>query len=249
MIRGVILDYGSTLIAFEGNLEEARGRAHQALWESLRGEGLDLREEKFLRRFERKYDAYDRRRMIDHKETTAYTVLRETLREEKVAPQPEEKLRRALRAMYEIYESHWKPYPESIPAIEKIRAAGLRLAMCSNAGDADNVRRMLASHKLESYFDPVVISAAIGVRKPDPRVFQKILNAWKIPASEIVMVGDQLGADILGGKQVGMRTIWLTTEENSPANKKLRGKVLPDAQVKDIGEAAALILHWKEQGS
>jgi predicted HAD superfamily phosphohydrolase YqeG len=64
---------------------------------------------------------------------------------------------------------------------------------------------------------------------------------------EIVMVGDQLGADILGGKQIGMRTIWLTTEENAPANQKLRGRLTADAQVKTIGEAAALLVHWKDQ--
>ena len=156
-------------------------------------------------------------------------------------------MRRALRSMYEVFEAHWKLFPESIPALEKIRAAGLRMAMLSNASDEENVRQMLDNHKLECYFDPVIISAAIGIRKPDRHAFQPILDAWGIPAAEIVMVGDQLGADILGGKQAGMRTIWLTTEENAPANQKLRGKLSADAQVKTIGEAAALLVHWKDQ--
>jgi putative hydrolase of the HAD superfamily len=247
MIRGVILDYGSTLITFDGDLTEVRARAHQALLAALRGGGLAVREEAFLNRFARKYEAYNRKRTIDHKETTAFTVLSAVVCEEGFPPQPASKLRRALQAMFEVYESHWKLFSVSLPALKKIRASGLRMALLSNASDEDNVRRMLHSHGLESFFDPVVISAAIGIRKPDPRAFQPILEDWEIPAREIVMVGDQLGADILGGKRLGMRTIWLTTEENATANRMLRGKVSADAQVKTVGDAAALLLHWKKQ--
>lgn len=249
MIRGVILDYGSTLITFEGDVAEVRGRAHRALFDLLHSEGLPLREPSFLDRLARKFDENDRKRAVDHVEPTALAVLVAVVHEEGLPPQPVERLRKALRVMYEVYESHWRLFPDSQEALEKIRATGLRMAMLSNASDEDNVRRMLAGHQLESFFDPVVISAAIGIRKPDPRAFQPILAAWKIPAHEIVMVGDQLGADILGGKKLGMRTIWLTTEENSPPNKPFRRKVSADAQVKTIGDAAALLVHWKEEGS
>jgi putative hydrolase of the HAD superfamily len=247
MIRGVVLDYGSTLITFDGEVAEVRARAHRALLDTLRGEGLDLREGSFLKRLARKFEAYDRKRAVDHKETTAFTVLDAVLCAEGFPPQPADRIRRALRSMYEVYEARWKLFPDSLPALKKFRATGLLTGMVSNASDEENVRRMLDNHKLERYFDPVVISAAIGIRKPDPRAFQPILEAWEIPAGEIVMVGDQLGADILGGKQLGMRTIWLTTEEDAPANRALRGKVSPDAQVNTIGDAAALLLHWRKQ--
>lgn len=247
MIRGVILDYGSTLITFDGDVAEVRGRAHRALLDALRSEGLALREPSFLDRLARKFDENDRKRAVDHLEATALAVLVAALHEEGLPPQPVERLRDALRAMYTVYESHWKLFPDSLAALERIRATGMRMAMLSNASDEDNVRRMLAGHKLESFFDPVVISAVIGIRKPDPRAFQPVLAAWKIPAREIVMVGDQLGADILGAKKLGMRTIWITTEENSPSNKPFRRKVSADAQVKTIGDAAALLIHWKDE--
>jgi len=249
MIRGVILDYGSTLITFDGDIAEVRGRAHRALREALRRDGVALREPSFRDRLARKFDEYDRKRAVDHLETTAFAVLVATVQEEGLPPQPVEVLRSALRSMYEVYEAHWKLFPETPAALEKIRATGLRMAMLSNASDDDNVRRMLAGHRLESFFDPVVVSAAIGIRKPDQRAFQPILAAWEIPARQIVMVGDQLGADILGAKKLGMRTIWLTTEEGSPSNRPFRRKVSPDAQVKTIGEAAALLVHWKNQAA
>jgi putative hydrolase of the HAD superfamily len=245
MIRGVIFDYGSTLITFEGDWTEVRAQAHRALLETFRREGLEPREPQFLDRLARTFDEYDRKRRADHAETTATCVLVETLQAEGIPPQPLSRIQRALRAMYAVYESHWKLFPQTHAALRKIRALGLRLAMLSNASDEDNVRRMLAGHRLEKYFDPIVISAAIGIRKPDARAFQPILKAWGVPAREIVMVGDQLGMDILGAKNLGMRTIWLCTEENSPSNKPFLGKVSADAQVKTIGEVAAILAHWK----
>ncbi|MBN1438111.1 MAG: HAD family hydrolase [Anaerolineales bacterium] len=247
MIHGAILDYGSTLITFDGDVAEVRGRAHRAMLERLRREGLPLREASFLNRFARKFDEYDRKRNADHREPTAFAVLAAVLEAEGHPAQPADRIRRALRAMYEVYESHWKLFPDTLPALERIRASGLRLAMLSNASDEENVRTMLEGHGLKSFFDPVVISAAIGIRKPDPRAFWPILAAWKIPASELVMVGDQLGKDVRGGLGLGMRTIWLTTEKDSSTNKPLRRKVVPDAQVKTIGEAAALLVHWRGQ--
>lgn len=249
MIRGVILDYGSTLITFDGDIAEVRGRAHQALFETLRRDGVALHEPSFRKRFARKFDEYGRKRAVDHVETTGISVLVATIQEEGLPPLPVDALRRALRSMYEVYESHWKLFPDALAALEKIRSTGLRMAMLSNASDEDNVRRMLEGHGLESFFDPVIISAAIGIRKPDKRAFQPILAAWGIPAPEIVMIGDQLESDILGGKNLGMKTIWLCTEENTPSNRQFRRKVLPDAQVKTIGDAAALLVHWKEQAA
>jgi HAD superfamily hydrolase (TIGR01662 family) len=244
-LRGVIFDYGSTLITFEGDLAEVRALAHHALYNVLRKDGVELRESSFLDRLARKFDENDRQRLVDHIESTATAVLVETFRAEGVPPQPLERIQRALRAMYAVYESHWKLFPETHAALRKVRALGLRMAMLSNSADADNVRRMLAGHRLENYFDPVVVSAAIGVRKPDERAFQPVLKSWGIPAREIAMVGDQLGMDILGAKALGMRTIWLCTEEQSPTNRPFLGKVSADAQVKTIGEVAAILAHWK----
>jgi HAD superfamily hydrolase (TIGR01509 family) len=244
MLRGVIVDYGSTLITFAGDVAEVRGRAHRALLAELQGEGLALRPRRFLPRLARKFDEYDRKRAGDNLEPTSLAVLAAVLQEEKIPPQPDVLLRRALQAMYEVYEVHWQLFPDAIPALEKIRARGMRLAMLSNAADEANVRRMLAGHRLTAYFDPLVISAEIGVRKPDARAFQPILAAWAIPAGDIVMIGDQLGADILGAQQLGLRTIWLRTEENAPANRSLLGKVAADAQVRTFGDAAALVEHW-----
>jgi HAD superfamily hydrolase (TIGR01549 family) len=247
MIRGVIFDYGSTLITFDGDMREIRPRAHRALVEFLQGEGVTVRQPQFLERFARKIDAADTRRLANYLETTSAELLIDTLREEGFPPQPPERIRRALRAMYAVFEKHWKLYPDTQAALRKIKALKLRMALLSNASDEANVLQMLKNHRLHAVFKPVVISAAIGVRKPDARAFHPILNAWKLKPASLVMVGDQLGMDILGAQELGIRTLWIRSEEDSPTNRPFLGKVLPDAQVRTIGEAAAVIAHWKKK--
>jgi putative hydrolase of the HAD superfamily len=248
MIRGVIFDYGSTLIYFKGDFKEVRPKAHQALVQALIAEGIALRGEQFLERFTRKIDEADSRRVVDYKETTTFEVLVATLREEGFPPQPPDRLQKALRAMYLVYEKKWRLFPDTHEALRKVRLLKLRMALVSNASDAANVHQMLKNHRLDKIFRPVVISAAIGVRKPDPRAFQPVLEAWKCAPEKIVMVGDQLGMDILGAQKLGMRTIWIRSEEDSSFNREFLGKVIPDVQVGTIGEAAAILAHWKKKG-
>lgn len=63
---------------------------------------------------------------------------------------------------------------------------------------------------LLDYFDPnhIAISADLGVRKPASAIFLHSLNALKVPPEEAAMVGDSLGADIVGARQLNMFAIW-----------------------------------------
>jgi HAD superfamily hydrolase (TIGR01549 family) len=63
---------------------------------------------------------------------------------------------------------------------------------------------------LLKFFDPrhIAISADLGIRKPNPAIFLHTLTALNIPPTEAVMVGDSLKADIVGGKMLGIFTIW-----------------------------------------
>ncbi len=63
---------------------------------------------------------------------------------------------------------------------------------------------------LHHYFDlrTIAVSADLGVRKPDPAIFNHALNALKVAPEEAVMVGDSLSADIIGAQGLGIFAIW-----------------------------------------
>ena len=51
----------------------------------------------------------------------------------------------------------------------------------------------------------------LQVRKPDSRIFEAALDGLRLPASEVVHIGDDVVADVAGAKAVGMRAIWFNT--------------------------------------
>ncbi|WP_338152459.1 HAD family hydrolase [Indiicoccus explosivorum] len=61
---------------------------------------------------------------------------------------------------------------------------------------------------IEDFFDVILISEREGLRKPDPRIFNKALDAIGAEPKETIFVGDHPMNDIAAAKAVGMRTIW-----------------------------------------
>jgi putative hydrolase of the HAD superfamily len=111
-----------------------------------------------------------------------------------------------------------------------------RLALVTN-GAPDVQREKLSHTSLARSFEVTVISAELGVGKPDPRIFEAALVALAIPPDEAVMVGDSLARDVAGAHAAGLRAIWI--------DRGIREKVpaplpVPEARVtalKEVGSA------------
>jgi len=101
----------------------------------------------------------------------------------------------------------WRPAAGAAGVLARLRAAGLRVGLCSNTAWHSYVLHLLALHRLERDLDPVVTSAAVGWRKPDRRAFLPLLRAWGLPAAEVVVVGDDLRCAVAGAAALGMATV------------------------------------------
>ncbi|CAL2076436.1 YjjG family noncanonical pyrimidine nucleotidase [Tenacibaculum sp. 190524A02b] len=68
---------------------------------------------------------------------------------------------------------------------------------------------------IANYFNIVVTSESVGVKKPNPRVFEYALTEAKAQPEESIMIGDSYEADIMGALNMGMLAIHLTEEKSS----------------------------------
>lgn len=68
--------------------------------------------------------------------------------------------------------------------------------------------RKLHNSKLLPFFDQVITSEKVGVKKPNPVIFKYALELTGAGAHESVMIGDNFEADILGAMNVGMQAIF-----------------------------------------
>jgi len=241
-LRGVIFDFGSTLIRFRGDWDEvlSRGRRDMAAW--LKQAGYPVELEAFSQSVQQAFETSFRDRHHDHRERASRQILRDVLAQVGLPSVPEDDLRQALRRLYAPSEACWSPVPGVHDALSALERRGLRLGLLSNASDVDNVERLLESARLPVVFDPVVISAAAGVRKPTPSLFEGILRQWWIEPTEAVMVGDLLGEDILGAQRVGMHQVWVRADADAAFNAEFQDKVFPEWTVDTVVDLPGLLL-------
>jgi len=115
-------------------------------------------------------------------------------------------------AVAELYEHFaraeaWRVYDDVGPALERLEAAGLRLAVTSNWDE--RLPRVLAALGLADRFATLVVSAEIGVEKPHPRIFAATAERLALDAGEILHVGDRWLEDVEGASAAGMPALWL----------------------------------------
>lgn len=67
--------------------------------------------------------------------------------------------------------------------------------------------KKMKNSKIYHYFDKVITSESVGVKKPNPRVFNYALELAKAPKEHSIMIGDNLEADVQGAIDVGMKAI------------------------------------------
>ena len=72
-----------------------------------------------------------------------------------------------------------------------------------------NVQAVLSELGLAHFFNSIIDSTIVGVRKPDLKIFKIILSELKLQPSEIIVVGDSYTNDITPAKTLGCKTIWL----------------------------------------
>ena len=243
-VNGVIFDLGSTLIEFRGDWGDIFRGMSNDLIAYLRNHGFQLDFEKFDRRYQEVVDQFYTRGQRDWIEYTAEYTLRYTLAEFGYPEVSGQALKEGLAAAYAQGELLWQPYGDVYRTLDILKERGYRIGLISNARDAANVERLIDQARLRQRLDPIVISANVGVRKPNPHIFRIVLDYWQLPPDRVVMVGDMLGADILGAHHAGMRGVWATMQTEREANAAHIDTIVPDATIASLSELPPLLDTW-----
>jgi len=87
------------------------------------------------------------------------------------------------------------------------------LHIITNGFEEIQEKKMISSG-IRHYFETVTNSEMVGVKKPNPKVFNFALNLANADAGESIMIGDSLEADIKGAHNIGMDTIHFDYKDN-----------------------------------
>jgi HAD superfamily hydrolase (TIGR01549 family) len=102
-------------------------------------------------------------------------------------------------------------FDDSIPALEALHDMGLRMGILSNfTSDLEGVLRRLG---IRGYFDFVVVSALVGLAKPDPRIFHLAIAQAGRPRQRLLYVGDHIGDDVEGSNAAALDVVLIDRKD------------------------------------
>jgi putative hydrolase of the HAD superfamily len=145
-----------------------------------------------------------------------------------------------LCRQYHLVAENISPLPGAQKVLAALKSAGFLLGLVTNTSVPHSViKDELDRLALYDYFDTVVCSSEIVFRKPDRAMFDVALRSLNVSPTEAMFVGDDYRADIVGAKNVGLKTVWL-----NPERQPILGEVKPDyniAELEEILEFAEII--------
>jgi HAD superfamily hydrolase (TIGR01509 family) len=116
----------------------------------------------------------------------------------------------AIDELYAYHAEHnlWEHVPDDvIPALERLQAMKLSLAVASNANGV--LHTAFDRLGLTRYFDCICDSHVEGVEKPDPRFFHAVLGRAGGRPETTMHVGDLYHVDVVGARRAGLRAMLL----------------------------------------
>lgn len=145
----------------------------------------------------------------------------------------------ALIARYRVeYPRFVAPAAEAASELARLRAQSWRVALVTNGPASQHDK--LARAGLAAAFDALVVSAELGVEKPNRAIFAEAARRCGTSLEEAkvaFMVGDAPATDVGGAWAAGMRTVWMRRGRRWP----LRA-FRPDHVADDVAEAVDAIL-------
>jgi putative hydrolase of the HAD superfamily len=97
-----------------------------------------------------------------------------------------------------------QPRPAMVSAIRRIRASGLRAGALTNNWDSDDQQHKM--DLLRGEFDVFIESVRVGLRKPDPRIYELACTRLEVTPAESVFL-DDIGVNLKAARALGITTI------------------------------------------
>ena len=126
-------------------------------------------------------------------------------------------------------------YPHVKRTLIELAKRGLKLVVLSDAPRYQAWSR-LCYLQLQHFFDHVITFEDTDVRKPDPAPFMKAIELLQMKPDEVIMVGDWPERDMVGGRGVGIRTVYAKYGDTSGATTSGA-----DYEIDDIAELTGIV--------
>ena len=215
-LKGIFFDLYGTLLVY-GNMKKAWSDWLSTFYALLIKQGLDISKDAFSIECD---GFFSKDGPVGGKDGLTALERRIQLLCRRIGLQPGKKeLCHIADTIAEAWQHHVSIDPETIPVLKALKQ-NITIGLVSNFDHPRHVRNILADHKLEPFFDTIIISAEVGVKKPNPAIFSFALEQTGLSNNEVIYVGDT-NEDIAGAIAAGIRPIFLARPVQGTDNTAL----------------------------
>ncbi|MBI4870361.1 MAG: HAD-IA family hydrolase [Candidatus Riflebacteria bacterium] len=108
--------------------------------------------------------------------------------------------------------------PGAAETLQGVKDRGFHVGLISHV-DKQFLDVLLGALKIRQFLDSVTTAEEVRVRRPDARIFKTALDSAAVEPSRAFFVGDDLERDIRAAKNLGFRTVYYRTSDESPPAK------------------------------
>ena len=209
--KAIFFDFGGTLMCAESD-----NLAHLHMMnEVIQKYNLPVSPEDMVTKYNSFLFTKEMTLLDTHPEEKSFTPLREStkkafkgvLEEYNIQPSKED-FQWFSKLFFENHKKYIKLFPETLLILRELKNTDLHMGIISDIDD-DFQKFQFKVFGISEMFDSITTSEEAQIYKPKEKIFQVALNKANCQGKESIIVGDSYKKDIVGGKNMGMTTIWI----------------------------------------
>lgn len=229
-VKAIAFDMDQTLIDFETSREAGL----EAVFAEIRRAGFEVPQQRFLD----SHGAHARHEETQYLASGKWRPTAERFRDLCIEyDMPHDGFAEALAGAYfDARFRNLRQYPETRGVLELLRPI-YPLILVTN-GPAKNQHQEMEVTGVAPYFRQTFVCDDYGMRKPDRRIFEMLQEAADVPHENMLIVGDNVVADIEVPRRLGWSTVWVVRDDEARAKAD---RARADAVVRSVAEVPGLL--------
>lgn len=234
-IEAIFLDVGNTLRILTKD-ENHQARARQRIAELV---GTEENPASFVQKLDERYKVYRKWAFENLREVSESELwtrwLAPEFPAEKIAP-----LGKELTYQYRQSMGLRVLVENGKEVVVELHRRGYRLGIISNVITSQEIPDWIEEDGFTPYFQSVVLSSVLGIRKPDPAIYLEAANRIHLDPSRCAYVGDNLKRDVTGTRKAGFGMVIILIDPEELKDEIITSENRPDVIIHKFDELLQL---------
>ena len=149
----------------------------------------------------------------------------------------------AVMAYHEEKVNSIRLYDDVEICLKRLKGLAIKTAIITDGVPIKQYEKILRL-KIENMFDLIIISDEIGIKKPNPELFNYWLKKFGVNGQEVIYIGDRIDKDIVPANLNNIHSVYLHRGgkyDNYNADLKLEGDLKPNYEITNLNELFDII--------